>query len=131
MKLGDFGSSRDLSEEHSDVDVSTSPGEEINPILSSILNMLTDEVITLAYWPPELILVSSQYGPEVDMWSAACVFAGLLGNTRGLPNPKFPGKKKKDQLKLIFELCGTPDETNWPGANDIDSYGNFGISHSL
>lgn len=60
------------------------------------------------------------------MWSAACVFAGLLGNTHGLPNPIFPGKKKKDQLKLIFELCGTPDETNWPGANDIDSYGLLG-----
>ncbi|KAL0648953.1 hypothetical protein Bca4012_047244 [Brassica carinata] len=100
----DFGSSRDLSEEHSDVDVSTSPGGEINSRLSSILNMLTDEVITLAYRPPELI----------------------LGNTHGLPNPIFPGKKKKDQLKLIFELCGTPDETNWPGANDIDSYGLLG-----
>lgn len=33
---------------------------------------------------------------------------------------------QKDQLKLIFELCGTPDETNWPGANDIDSYGLLG-----
>ncbi|CAN6807469.1 unnamed protein product [Brassica oleracea] len=126
LKLGDFGSSRDLSEEHSDVDVSTPPGGKINSRLSSIFNMLTDEVITLSYRPPELILGSSQYGPEVDMWSAACVFAGLLGNTHGLPNPIFPGKKKKDQLKLIFELCGTPDETNWPGANDIDSYGLLG-----
>ncbi|CAH8312626.1 unnamed protein product [Eruca vesicaria subsp. sativa] len=126
LKLGDFGSSRDLSEGHSDVDVSTFPGEEIDPRLSSILKNLTDEVTTLAYRPPELILGSFEYGPEVDMWSAACVFAGLLSNTHGLRNPIFPGEEKEDQLKLICELCGTPDETNWPGAKDIDFYQRLG-----
>ncbi|KAF3506906.1 hypothetical protein F2Q69_00001643 [Brassica cretica] len=93
----DFGSSRDLSEEHSDVDVSTSPGGEINSRLSSILNMLTDEASG----------VNSGFFLK---WTCGQLLVCL----------------PKDQLKLIFELCGTPDETDWPVANDIDSYGLLG-----
>jgi serine/threonine protein kinase len=35
----------------------------------------TNKVITLWYRPPELLLGNEHYGPEIDMWSAGCIFA--------------------------------------------------------
>jgi CTD kinase subunit alpha len=35
----------------------------------------TNRVITLWYRPPELLLGATEYGPEVDTWSAGCVAA--------------------------------------------------------
>lgn len=32
----------------------------------------TNRVITLWYRPPELLLGATEYGPEVDTWSAGC-----------------------------------------------------------
>ncbi|KAJ9537083.1 hypothetical protein OSB04_029816 [Centaurea solstitialis] len=61
---------------------------------------LTNRVITLWYRPPELLLGTTKYGPAVDMWSP-------------------------EQLSKIFELCGAPDEINWPGVSKIPWYNNF------
>jgi serine/threonine protein kinase len=36
------------------------------------------EIITLWYRPPELLLGTTKYGQEVDMWSAGYVIAALL-----------------------------------------------------
>lgn len=36
--------------------------------------------------PPELLLGSEKYGPEVDVWSVGCIFAELLAK-----KPLFPG----------------------------------------
>ena len=41
-----------------------------------------------------------------------CIFAELLGRTSILP-----GTEDIDQLKKIFQLCGTPTEENWPGVS--------------
>lgn len=30
-----------------------------------------------------------------------------------------------EQLNKIFELCGAPDEVNWPGVTKIPWYNNF------
>jgi hypothetical protein len=30
-----------------------------------------------------------------------------------------------EQLTKIFELCGTPDEVNWPGVTKMPWYNNF------
>lgn len=84
LKLGDFGSSRDLSKEHSDVDVSTSPGGEINHILSSILDMLIDEVITLAYRYISLMrlflfsLLVYKFSSNTYFWQASGVNSGFF-----------------------------------------------------
>ncbi|PRQ48675.1 putative protein-serine/threonine kinase [Rosa chinensis] len=32
---------------------------------------------------------------------------------------------KPDQLNKIFELCGSPDENNWPGVSKYYFYNNF------
>lgn len=81
---------------------------------------LTNRVITLWYRPPELLLGSNKYGPAVDMWSVGCIFAELL-----LGKPILPGKNEFEQLQLIFNLCGSPDETNWPGVSKLQWWQQF------
>lgn len=39
---------------------------------------MTSRVVTLWYRPPELLLGSTSYGVEVDLWSVGCVFAELF-----------------------------------------------------
>ena len=74
----------------------------------------TCRVITLWYRPPELLLGASQYGPEVDCWSAGCIMAELL-----LSRPLFAGGNEADQLELIYSICGSPTEDNWPGCSRL------------
>ncbi|CAN7023955.1 unnamed protein product, partial [Brassica rapa subsp. trilocularis] len=81
---------------------------------------LTNQVTTLWYRAPELLLGATEYGPAVDMWSVACLFAELLNG-----EPIFPGKTEIDQLKKIYELCGSPDENNWPGVSEMPLYERF------
>lgn len=69
----------------------------------------TNRVITLWYRPPELLLGAVNYGPAIDMWSAGCILGELLAK-----KPLFPGHDEIDQLGLIYKLCGTPSEENWP-----------------
>ncbi|GMI75740.1 cyclin-dependent kinase C;1 [Hibiscus trionum] len=100
LKLADFGLARSFSNDHN--------------------ANLTNRVITLWYRPPELLLGATKYGPAVDMWSVGCIFAELLHG-----KPIFPGKDEPEQLNKIFELCGAPDEVNWPGVSKIPWYNNF------
>ncbi|PNY15950.1 cyclin-dependent kinase, partial [Trifolium pratense] len=99
LKLADFGLARSFSNEHN--------------------ANLTNRVITLWYRPPELLLGATRYGPAVDMWSVGCIFAELL---QGHGKPIFPGKDEPEQLNMIFELCGEPDEVNWPGVQNTPLY---------
>ncbi|KAF1842581.1 Pkinase-domain-containing protein [Cucurbitaria berberidis CBS 394.84] len=71
---------------------------------------LTQLVVTLWYRAPELLLGTTTYGTEVDMWSIGCIFAELLAK-----EPVLQGKNEVDELSLIFSLCGLPSEKSWPG----------------
>jgi len=71
----------------------------------------------LWYRAPEILLGVTKYGPKVDIWSAGCIFIELL--TRRSP---FPGKNEKNQMDLIFKLCGTPNEHNWNGVSKLPEY---------
>ncbi|KAL8647206.1 MAG: hypothetical protein Q9210_005694 [Variospora velana] len=71
---------------------------------------LTQLVVTLWYRGPELLLGAENYGAEVDMWSVGCIFGELL-----LKEPLLQAKNEVDQLSKIFELCGLPTESSWPG----------------
>lgn len=99
---------------------------------------LTGHVVTRWYRAPELILLEKDYGPAIDMWSVGCIFAELLGMMKESAatyldrRPLFPGKScfplspdrhariqangfpvtKDDQLAVIFEVLGTPEETD-------------------
>ncbi|EAT90291.1 hypothetical protein HBH56_060580 [Parastagonospora nodorum] len=71
---------------------------------------LTQLVVTLWYRAPELLLGTTTYGTEVDMWSIGCIFGELLSK-----EPLLQGKNEVDQLSQIFTLCGLPSEKSWPG----------------
>lgn len=69
---------------------------------------LTQIVVTLWYRAPEVIL-QAQYATPVDMWSCGCIFAELFNR-----KPLFCGKSDIDQIITIFEICGRPQESDWP-----------------
>ena len=69
---------------------------------------LTNNVITMWYKPPELLLGAVRYTYSVDVWSTGCVCAELE-----LGRPLFPGKTEVQQLDLIFRSIGTPDDDVW------------------
>ena len=75
----------------------------------------TNRVITIWYRPPELLLGETQYGPEVDIWSAACVFVEMFTK-----KAIFPGEGGElSQLDKTYNLLGTPTRSEWPGIVDL------------
>lgn len=68
--------------------------------------------------PPELLLGSSDYGPEIDMWSVGCIFAELL-----VGRPLFPGIDEADELDRICKIMGSPTERTMPGVSKLPKYG--------
>jgi len=93
LKLGDFGLAR---------------------LFGSPLGRMTQLVVTLWYRAPELLLGEKNYSTAIDMWSAGCIFAELI-----LRQPLFSAKSEIEMVKQIFELLGTPNETIWPGFNQL------------
>lgn len=75
----------------------------------------TNRVITIWYRSPELLLGETQYGPAVDIWSAACVMVEIF--TR---HAIFPGDGGEiNQLEKIYNVLGTPTRTEWPQLVDM------------
>ncbi|KAL9613270.1 MAG: hypothetical protein Q9167_002179 [Letrouitia subvulpina] len=75
----------------------------------------TNRVITIWYRSPELLLGETQYGPAVDIWSAACVMIEIF--TR---HAIFPGDGGEiNQLDKIYNVLGTPTRSDWPGLVDM------------
>jgi len=62
---------------------------------------LTDYVATRWYRPPELLLISNSYGPEVDYWAVGCIMGELSDG-----DPLFPGENEFDQLVIIQNMIG-------------------------
>jgi len=107
LKLADFGLARNYSETCSDTKYS-------------------NKVITLWYRPPELLLGSETYGPAVDMWSVGCILAQMV-----IGKPAFMGANHIDQLEVIFKLCGTPTQSNWPTHSELPWYQMFRPPHMI
>jgi len=101
VKLADFGLARKLD-------------RRPNP-------QYTNRVITLWYRAPELLLGSRNYSTQVDMWSMGCFFFELLTF-----KPLFPGDKEARMLELIYQICGTPSEENWPGVTSMRYFKTLG-----
>jgi cell division cycle 2-like len=81
---------------------------------ASPLGDVTQLVVTLWYRAPELLLGATAYSTAVDLWSIGCIFGELLEN-----QPIMPGKGEIDQLSKIFQLLGSPNDTNWPGYSKL------------
>ena len=106
---------------------------------------LTGHVVTRWYRAPEIILLEKDYGPGIDIWAVGCIFAELLGMMReNAPTfmdrqPLFPGKScfplspaknpteqrkgfpfsSNDQLAIIFQVTGTPTESDKSFVTDL------------
>uniref|UniRef100_A0AAQ4P0T2 cyclin-dependent kinase n=1 Tax=Gasterosteus aculeatus aculeatus TaxID=481459 RepID=A0AAQ4P0T2_GASAC len=77
----------------------------------------SNEVVTLWYRPPDVLLGSSEYSTQIDMWGVGCIFYEMAAG-----RPLFPGSTVEDELHLIFRLLGTPKEENWPGISSIEEF---------
>eukprot|EP00388_Colpodella_angusta_P008641 GDKJ01023483.1.p1 GENE.GDKJ01023483.1~~GDKJ01023483.1.p1 ORF type:complete len:346 (+),score=33.95 GDKJ01023483.1:10-1047(+) len=100
-KIGDFGLCRRFG----------SPGRE-----------MTNQVVTIWYRAPELLFGATEYSAAVDMWSAGCIFGELL---RGRALFTSQGENPVEMLGLIFDVLGTPKETNWPTVKHLPLYTEF------
>lgn len=77
----------------------------------------THEIVTLWYRAPEILLGQQEYSFPVDIWSVGCIFAEM-SHKKAL----FTGDSEIGQLFKIFQLLGTPTETNWPGVTKLRDY---------
>ena len=74
----------------------------------------TQEVQTLWYRAPEVLLGNDQYTVAIDVWSVGCMFAELLRW-----QPLFHESTPHAQLVQIFKVFGTPSEEDWQGVGSM------------
>ncbi|KAG1312014.1 hypothetical protein G6F64_003362 [Rhizopus arrhizus] len=96
LKLGDFGLAR---------------------AFGIPVNTFSNEVVTLWYRAPDVLLGSRMYSTSIDIWSAGCIMAEMYTG-----RPLFPGTTNEDQLQKIFRILGTPSEQTWPGISQLSEY---------
>jgi len=99
--------------------------------------VMTQHVVTRWYRAPELALLQGEYTAAIDTWSIGCIYAELLqmledGEKAADRGPLFPGSScyplsperrkfggsgkarsrgQHDQLEVIFDIIGTPTDT--------------------
>lgn len=92
IKVADFGLARSIS---------THVNENKVPIL-------TDYVATRWYRAPEILLGSTHYTEDVDMWSLGCIMGELLCG-----KPLFTGNSTMNQLEKIIQVIGKPNKKGY------------------
>jgi len=78
----------------------------------------TQDVVTLWYRAPELLLQSPRYGEPVDMWSVGCILGEMITG-----RPMFPGRSEVGMIFKMFFALGSPTEDSWPGSSDLPCFG--------
>ncbi|KAJ1344485.1 hypothetical protein BSLG_000009 [Batrachochytrium salamandrivorans] len=105
LKLADFGLARRIY-------IDRDSGEPVSGF------DYTNRVVTLWYRPPELLLGSTSYGFEVDIWSAGCIFVEFFSKTA-----IFQGRSEIEQMDAIIRICGSPTVDIWPGVKNLSWHG--------
>ncbi|KAG7229678.1 hypothetical protein INR49_012722 [Caranx melampygus] len=80
----------------------------------------SNEVVTLWYRPPDVLLGSTEYSTPIDMWGVGCILYEMATG-----RPMFPGATVKEELHLIFRLMGTPTEETWPGISSNEEFRSY------
>jgi len=88
------------------------------------LRPMTPKVVTLWYRAPELLLNSPQQTTSIDMWSAGCILGELLAH-----KPLLPGKSEINQIELVIDLLGTPNDKIWPGFSSLPMIQEFTLKN--
>ncbi|XWS74225.1 hypothetical protein CRYUN_Cryun02cG0197600 [Craigia yunnanensis] len=74
---------------------------------TSETDFMTEYVVTRWYRAPELLLNCSEYTAAIDIWSVGCILMEIIGRV-----PLFPGKDYVQQLGLITQLLGSPEDSD-------------------
>jgi mitogen-activated protein kinase 15 len=64
---------------------------------------MTDYVATRWYRAPEILLGSTKYSTQADMWSVGCIFSELFSG-----KPLFPGTSTLTQINKVLVVTGKP-----------------------
>lgn len=83
----------------------------------------SNEVVTLWYRPPDVLLGSTEYSTQIDMWGVGCIFYEMA-----FGRPLFPGSTVEDELYYIFKILGTPTEENFPGISKNEEFLSYNFS---
>uniref|UniRef100_A0A8C6PTK9 Cyclin dependent kinase 10 n=1 Tax=Nothobranchius furzeri TaxID=105023 RepID=A0A8C6PTK9_NOTFU len=74
------------------------------------------------YRAPELLLGTKTQTTALDMWAVGCILAELLAH-----KPLLPGTSEIQQVDLIVQLLGTPNENIWPGFSKLPLVGQYSL----
>lgn len=77
----------------------------------------SNEVVTLWYRPPDVLLGNTDYDHSIDMWGIGCIFYEMASG-----RTFFPGSSVRQQLYLIFSNLGSPSRYNWPDILNNHNY---------
>lgn len=75
------------------------------------------QVVTLWYRPPEILMGCKTYALPVDMWAVGTILAEMATK-----RPLFPGDSEIDELYKIFRVLGTPTNETWPGVELLQDW---------
>jgi serine/threonine protein kinase len=78
---------------------------------------LSTHVGTLWWRAPEVLLGDKYYGCAIDMWAAGVIMVELLGGLE-----LFQSNNEIEQILKIFNVCGTPTNSTWPGVEELPGY---------
>lgn len=84
----------------------------------------SNEVVTLWYRPPDVLLGSTEYSTPIDMWGVGCIFYEMACG-----RPLFPGSTVEDELHLIFKTLGTPTEDSLPNISHNQDFLSYSFPH--
>lgn len=73
------------------------------------LREYTNEIFTLYYRSPELVLGEKRYSISVDIWALGCVFYEMITG-----EVLFKCSSELELLFLIFRTFGRPTTSDWP-----------------
>lgn len=96
LKLADFGLARSFAEPY---------------------QLMSTQVITRWYRPPELFYGAQHYSGAVDVWSMGIIFIELVKHASWIT-----GETDAQQIIRIAQYFGAPTEANWPGVSLLPHY---------
>ncbi|XP_046405855.1 cyclin-dependent kinase 17-like isoform X3 [Ischnura elegans] len=82
----------------------------------------SNEVVTLWYRPPDVLLGSTEYSTPIDIWGVGCIFFEMACG-----RPLFPGTSVEEQLQLIFRSLGPPSEEAWPALACLPDFHSYAL----
>jgi len=124
IAIGDFSTARGINvrsstssgNSNSNIGNTSSSTTNDNYPLNLDNNGLTFDTVTLTYRAPELLFESTNYGPEIDVWSVGCILYEILNKKH---HKLFNGHGPIDQLKKIAAILGPFRKEDFKNCNPL------------